>query len=156
MRIDNALFVVILFVKYSNFSSAGGIKDFTHQDSTYEKWVLNRPFQARMVDSLLSLAEIDKTANNPRKCLRATEIKKSEERVLKVVEALKEDFINPFDSALTSRSFSIWFPDDHSQPKFQSNSFHKSVEGKNYNLSSTSDWIQVTNQGLHLLIQSRK
>ena len=53
-----------------------------------------------MVDSLLSLAEIDKTASNPRKCLRATEIKKSEERVMKVVEALKEDFINPFDSAL--------------------------------------------------------
>ena len=72
-------------MKFSNSSSAGGIKDFTHQDSTYEKWVLNRPFQARMVDSLLSLAEIDKTASNPRKCLRATEIKKSEERVMKVV-----------------------------------------------------------------------
>ena len=50
--------------------------------------------------SLLFLAEIDKTASNPRKFLQATEIKKSEERVMKVVEALKEDFINPFDSAL--------------------------------------------------------
>ena len=50
--------------------------------------------------SLLFLAEIDKTASNPRKCLQATEIKKSEERVMKVVEALKEDFINPIDSAL--------------------------------------------------------
>ena len=34
------------------------------------------------------------------KCLRATEIKRSEDRVMKVVEALKKDFINPFDSAL--------------------------------------------------------
>ncbi len=98
--IDNALFVVFLFVKFSISSLAGGIKDFTHQDS--EKWILNRPFQVRMVDSLLSLAENGKTANNLRSNLRAKEIRKSEERVMKVVEALNEDFFNPFGSGLVN------------------------------------------------------
>ena len=99
-RIGNALSVLILLVKFSNSSSAGGINDFTHQDSTYFKWVLNRSLQARMVDSLLSLAGIDKKARNPRKCLRGTQIKNSEDQVMKVVEALKGDFINPFVNAL--------------------------------------------------------
>lgn len=79
---------------------SGGIKDFAHQDCTYEKWVLNRPFQAKVVESLLSYADLDKTSANPRKCLRDREVRKSEERVMQVVDSLKEAFINPFDNGL--------------------------------------------------------
>ena len=75
---------------YSFVRVAGGIKDFTHQESTYDKWVLNRPFQAKMVDSLLSLADLDKVSSDPRKCLREREIRKSEERVTKLMQVMKE------------------------------------------------------------------
>ncbi len=78
----------------------GGIKNFSHQQSTYEKWVLNRPFQAKMVESLLHLAEIDKTSSNPRKCLRETQMKKSGEKVQKIIKVMKEVFINPFSEDL--------------------------------------------------------
>ncbi|XP_065064905.1 uncharacterized protein LOC135691081 [Rhopilema esculentum] len=78
--------------------TAGGIKDFTHRKETYEKWVLNRPFQAKMVESLLSLADLDNFSSDPRKCLREREIRKSEERVTKLMQVMKEDFINPFDA----------------------------------------------------------
>ena len=78
------------------FFISGGVKNFAQQESTYEKWVLNRPFQAKMVDDLRSLAELENMAVNPRKCLREREIKKSEEKVGKIVSIMKEDFINPF------------------------------------------------------------
>ena len=50
---------------YSFSLLAGGIKDFMHQEATYEKWVLNRPCEAKMVDSLLSLADLDKVLSDP-------------------------------------------------------------------------------------------
>ena len=50
--------------------------------------------------SLHTLAGTDKISSNPRKCLRKHEISKSEERVSKIMEVLKEDFINPFNSSL--------------------------------------------------------
>ena len=55
------------------------IKSFVHQQNTYEKWVLNRPFQAKMVRSKLSLADIDEVSSNPRKLLRDHEIRKPED-----------------------------------------------------------------------------
>ena len=47
--------------------TTGCIKSFVHQQNTYEKWVLKRPFQAKMVQSVLSLADIDEISSNPRK-----------------------------------------------------------------------------------------
>ena len=41
------------------------MKSFVHQQNTYEKWVLNKPFQAKMVQSMLSLADIDEIASIP-------------------------------------------------------------------------------------------
>ena len=80
--------------------TAGGIKNFATQTSTYEKWVLTRPFAAQFVNALRSDTGLDKTTNNPRKCLRESEIKKSEERVQKVTHVLENEFINPFSSDL--------------------------------------------------------
>lgn len=51
-----------------------------------------------MVDSLLSLVDLDKVSSDPRKCLREREIRKSEERVTRLMQVMKEDFINPFDA----------------------------------------------------------
>ena len=49
--------------------TAGGIKDYTTQDSTYEKWVLSRPAQAEYVTELLSIADMSKDlCQKPRKC----------------------------------------------------------------------------------------
>ena len=78
----------------------GGIRNFSHNQNTYEKWVLNRPFQAKMVESLLCLAEIGKPSTNPRNCLRETQMKKSEEKVQKIIKVMKDVFLNPFSEDL--------------------------------------------------------
>ena len=89
-------------------SFVGGIKNFAHQDATYEKWVLNRPFQARMVDKLQSLAQIDSVDSNPRKCLREKEMVKSEGPVRRIAIVLKDDFLDPFSGAIDqSRLFNL-------------------------------------------------
>ena len=76
--------------------TTGGVKSFVHQQNTYEKWALNRPFQTKMVQSMLFLVDIDEISSNPRKCLRDQEIRKSEDRVRRIFTVLKEDFVNPF------------------------------------------------------------
>ena len=43
--------------------TAGGIKDFTTQDGTYEKWILSRLFQAKYVDKLLELVGMNESDN---------------------------------------------------------------------------------------------
>ena len=78
----------------------GGTKAFTHNAGTYDKWVLNRPFQAKISDSLLHLAEFDKDTADPRKCLRPNEVKKSEASVQKIKHAMKDTFINSLSSDL--------------------------------------------------------
>ena len=84
--------------------TTGGVKSFVHQQNTSEKWVLNRPFQANMVQSMLSLADIDEISSNPRKCLRDHEIRKSEDRVRGIATVLKEDFVNPFSDLPNKRN----------------------------------------------------
>ena len=80
--------------------TASGITNFIKQDSTYEKWVLTRPFQAKYVDALLSYANLNKQENDPGKCLRESQIKKSEENAPDIVNVIKTDFINPVSTYL--------------------------------------------------------
>ena len=80
--------------------SAGDIKNFATQTNTYEKLVLSRPFAAQFVNGLRNDTGLDKATNNPRKCLREVEIKKSEERVQKIAYILENQFINPFSTDL--------------------------------------------------------
>ena len=82
------------------FLFTGGIRNFSHQEQTYEKWVLNRPLQAKIVESLMSMSDLDKVSSNPRKCLRPHEIKKSEEKVSKILQVMTEDFLSPFSPDL--------------------------------------------------------
>ena len=57
-----------------------------------------------MVQSMLSLADIDEISSNPRKCLRDHEIKKSEDRVRRIATVLKEDFVDPFSDLPNKRN----------------------------------------------------
>ena len=78
----------------------GGIKNFATQDNTYEKWVLSRPGQAEYVAALKEVTGIDKCSQNPRKCLRSSEITKYEMYVQRVKDILTEEFINPFSNEM--------------------------------------------------------
>ena len=51
-----------------------------------------------MVNGLRRETDLDSTSTNPCKCQRESEIRKSEERVRKIMKILKEDFLNPFDA----------------------------------------------------------
>ena len=57
-----------------------------------------------MVQSMLSLADIDEISSNPRKCLRDHEIRKSEDRVRRIATVLKEDFVHPFSDLPNKRN----------------------------------------------------
>ena len=81
--------------------TAGGIKDYTTQDSTYEKWVISRPAQAEYVTELLSIADMSKDlCQKPRKCLSPREISKSESAVKKITEVLRHTLVDPFSDDL--------------------------------------------------------
>ena len=78
----------------------GGIKNFATQDNTYEKWVLSRPGEAEYVAALKEVTGMDKCSQNPRKCLRSSEIKIYEMHVQRVKYILTEEFINLFSNEM--------------------------------------------------------
>ena len=80
------------------FFISGGVKNFSHQETEYRKWVLNHPFTSAMVSSLLEMTKLDDRSHNPRKYLRSHEVMKSEASVKRTMEVIKFDFINPFSS----------------------------------------------------------
>lgn len=91
-----------------NSKTPGGIKNFSHQETAYRKWVLNRPFTSAMVSSLLELTNISDTSQNQRKCLRTKEIHNSEDRVTTTMDIIKSYFINPFSTDIDpSKLFNI-------------------------------------------------
>jgi hypothetical protein len=53
-----------------------------------------------VVASLLEIVELENDDANPRKCLRPSEIRKSEMKVQAVTSTVKENFVNPFDPSL--------------------------------------------------------
>ena len=84
----------------------GGIKNFATQDNTYEKWVLSRPGQAEYVAGLKEITGTGKSSQNPRKCLRSSEINKYEMYVQRVKDILLEEFIIRFQTKWPDQSFS--------------------------------------------------
>ena len=75
--------------------TSGGIKSFASNDATYDKWVLSCPFQAKYVEALLEMIGMgDKDSHT--KCLRKSEISKSEKRIIKLKDILTNTFLNPF------------------------------------------------------------
>ena len=83
--------------------SPGGIKQFANNQTTYDKWVLNRPHLAKVRNGLLQMTGLDSATDNPQKTCRPSEIIKSEQRVAAVLVALEEEFLNPFSSSIDSQ-----------------------------------------------------
>ena len=79
--------------------TTGGIKYFASGSSFISKWTLNRADQAKSIDALPKLADLNLTGNTY-KALRPSQILKSEKLVSSVVHVLKEEYINPFDAHL--------------------------------------------------------
>ena len=77
--------------------TAGEISQFAAKESTVAKWVLNRPSQARFAESLIEINGPSTTSSNSRKCLRSSEILKPEKMVDNIMNALKTQFLNPFE-----------------------------------------------------------
>ena len=67
---------------------------------TVAKWVLSRPFQTKSLESLFDICGKSHTMSNPRKCLHVSEIKQSNTMVEKVINAISDHFINPFEKDL--------------------------------------------------------
>ena len=84
-----------------NAKTSGGITQFQTRPGAVLKWVLNRPFQTEFVDALKESSGLDKTSTNPRKCLRPSEIMKSERIVTLLQSIIMNQFLSPFDSRLS-------------------------------------------------------
>ena len=76
--------------------TAGGLTDFQTKEATVRKWVLCRPYQAKFTEALKSMVNLDRTSDNVRKCLRPSQILKSNKIVLSIINCLKSQFTEPF------------------------------------------------------------
>ena len=76
--------------------TAGGIRQFSTNEAAVAKWVMNSPFQARFAETLMEISGLSKTTSSSRKCLRPSEILKSEKMVKNILDALQIQFLNPF------------------------------------------------------------
>ena len=81
----------------------GGIKGFSSNEMNVLKWCMNRPQQAKNLNELLQMAGIRKTTECY-KSLRLSEVKKSEENVLKVMDVLENEYLNPFSVFIDSET----------------------------------------------------
>ena len=82
-----------------NAKTVGGIKSFQTRRCTVLKWVKNRAQQTRFVEGLKEMAGIEKTTQNLRKCLRPTEIVKSNKIVESLMTTMRDQFTQPFDAS---------------------------------------------------------
>ena len=80
--------------------TVGGTTSFQTRKNAVLKWVLNRPFQSKFYESLKEISDVEKTTTNVKKCLRPSEILKSNEIVLKIQGVMKEQFLYPFNESL--------------------------------------------------------
>eukprot|EP00112_Aurelia_sp_Birch-Aquarium-sp1_P009014 Seg201.3 transcript_id=Seg201.3/GoldUCD/mRNA.D3Y31 product="hypothetical protein" protein_id=Seg201.3/GoldUCD/D3Y31 len=76
--------------------TAGGITQFATKETTVAKWAMNRPFQARFAETLIEISGLSNTTSCPRKCLRPSEIIKSNKMVENIMNVLTTQFMNPF------------------------------------------------------------
>ena len=89
-----------LYESFLATSFVGCIKNFAIRDNAYDTWILSRPGQAEYVAALKEVTGMDKSSQNPRKCLRSPEINKYEIYVQRVKDILTEEFINPLSKEM--------------------------------------------------------
>ena len=82
--------------------TAGGITMFASSKETVSKWVMNRPYVSKFYEALDEICGITKSSVNSRKCLRQSEIQKSNRMVEAVVDTLDTLFLNRFNEDLDS------------------------------------------------------
>ncbi|MEM7298253.1 MAG: hypothetical protein AAF391_08310 [Bacteroidota bacterium] len=75
--------------------TAGGIRNFASNEESVLKWCLNRSEQARNTRHLLDMCDLGNDSSIYKQC-RPSQITKSEEMVKKVINVLKEEYIDPF------------------------------------------------------------
>ena len=73
---------------------------FAAKENTMAKWVMNSLYQTKFFESLMELSGVCTTMSNPQKCLRSSEILKSNKMVEKIMVVLRTQFINPFQPDL--------------------------------------------------------
>ena len=78
----------------------GGIIKFASKPATIAKWVLSRPFQSQFTEVLRERCGLVPATSSPNKCLRPREIRKSNQIVATVVDAINNQFLNLFDEEL--------------------------------------------------------
>ena len=76
--------------------TAGGIRQFSTNAATMAKWVMNRPFEAGFAEALMEISGLSKTTSSSRKCLRRSEILKSEKMIKNILDAIQIQSLNPF------------------------------------------------------------
>ena len=79
-----------------NAKTAGGITQFAVKSETVAKWVLSRPLQTRFGEALFDMCGKSRTMSDPRKCLRVSEVRRSNSMIEKVMDVITKQFINPF------------------------------------------------------------
>ena len=84
--------------------TAGGIRQFSTNEAAVAKWVMNHPFQARFAETLMEISGLSKTTSSSRKCLRPSEILKSEKMVKNILDALEIQFLNPFHQDIENQT----------------------------------------------------
>ena len=96
--------------------TSGGIKSFAADSSAIQlKWTLNRAEQVENTKALLDFAGMN-NASNAYKPLRPSQILQSEKFVSRIIEVLKEEYVNPFDvnipkEKLVNLSSAVALPD---------------------------------------------
>ena len=122
-----------------NAKTAGGIKSFQTRQCTVLKWVRNRSQQTEFVEGLKEIAGIEKTTQNLRKCLRPSEIMKSNAIVDKICSTMTEQFTHPF------------------QPSFENDKLYNLVSGRPLPENITNSLLSVMTVGpeLYSLFKNR-
>ena len=81
--------------------TAGGITHFQSKKASVLKWVRSRSYliQARFTESLKEITNLGKTTNNLKKCLRPSEIIKSNNIVVGIIKCMENQLSGPFGEA---------------------------------------------------------
>ena len=61
---------------------------------------MNRPFQARFAKTLIEISGLSMTSSHSWKCIRPSEIIKSNKMVENILKALQTQFLNPFQDQI--------------------------------------------------------
>ena len=83
-----------------NAKTIGGITNFQTRKNAVYRWVKGRASQTKFVDALKEISGAQRTSYNPKKCLKPSEIIKSDVIVERIIDTMQSHFVEPFDLSL--------------------------------------------------------